>query len=77
MTQIGLSKERYFLQLSYYQYSDQRGISVLWGALVASLFFYPILLFASLWCYIFGNRMRKKQALIALAEEKRNIVISH
>ncbi len=76
MTQIGLSKESIPAKYRIINIPFRDEYPFLWGALVASFVLFLILLFASLWWLYLREQMRKKQALIALADEKETLSLA-
>ena len=76
MTQIGLSKESIPANYRIINIPFRDEYPFLWGALVASFVLFLILLFASLWWLYLREQMRKKQALIALADEKETLSLA-
>lgn len=76
MTQIGLSKESIPAKYHIINIPFRDEYPFLWGALVASFVLFLILLFASLWWLYLREQMRKKQALIALADEKETLSLA-
>ena len=76
MTQIGLSKESIPAKYRIINIPFSDKYPLLWGISVASFILILIILFASLWWLYLREQMRKKQALIALADEKETLSLA-